>query len=218
MHQGDAATERSFSMSSLVPKTALPGRSRSMHDEMAAGLGYFSIALGIAEIAMPHAIRRAAGIETPDALVRGYGVREIATGIAILMTHDATPWIWGRVAGDALDIGTVAFAPPDWRGGDRKKPWALGALAAVTAVDVICAFCLSREKGSSRTARADYSDRSGFPQGALAARAAARDFQTPRDIRGPEALLPQTSESARHPAAPSGEWVVSSFGNTGNER
>src|SRR3954470_6067316 len=108
MHQGDAATERSFSMSRLVPKTALPGRSRSMHDEMAAGLGYFSIALGIAEIAMPRAIRHAAGIEAPAALVRGYGVREIATGIAILMTHDATPWIWGRVAGDALDIGTVA--------------------------------------------------------------------------------------------------------------
>ena len=38
-------------MASLVPKTALPGRSRSMHDETARGLGYFSIALGIAEIA-----------------------------------------------------------------------------------------------------------------------------------------------------------------------
>jgi len=183
-----------------------------MHDETARGLGYFSIALGIAELAMPRALGRAAGIAAPDTLVRFYGVREIATGVAILMTHDATPWIWGRVAGDALDIGTVAFGPPDWRGGDRKKPWALGALAAVTAVDLFCAFCLSREKGSRRTARADYSNRSGFPQGPLAARGAARDFQTPRDMRGPEALRPQTTEGARHPAAPSGEWVVSSSG------
>ena len=87
MRQGHAAAERSFRMSSLVPKIALPGRSRSMHDEMAAGLGYFSIALGLTELAMPQAIRRAAGIETPDALVRGYGVREIANGVAILMTH-----------------------------------------------------------------------------------------------------------------------------------
>ena len=71
-----------------------------MHDETARGLGYFSIALGIAELTMPQAIRRAAGIEAPDALVRGYGVREMATGVAILMSHDATPWIWGRVAGD----------------------------------------------------------------------------------------------------------------------
>lgn len=199
-------------MASRVPRTALPGRSRSMHDETAKGLGYFSIALGIAELAMPRTIRHAAGIEATDALVRGYGVREIATGVAILMTHDATPWIWGRVAGDALDIATVALAPPDWRGGDRKKPWALGALAAVTALDLFCAIGLSREKGGRRRARADYRDRSGFPQGPQAARGAARDFQTPRDIRGPEALRPQTAEGARHPAAPSGEWVTSRSG------
>jgi uncharacterized protein YjeT (DUF2065 family) len=200
-------------MGSLVPKTALPGRSRSMHDETAKGLGYFSIALGIAELAMPRAIRHAAGIEAPDAMVRAYGVREIATGVAILMTHDATPWIWGRVAGDALDIATVALvAPPDWRGGDRKKPWSLGALVAVTAVDLFCAASLSREKGGRRSARADYRDRSGFPQGPQAARGAARDFEMPRDIRGPEVLRPQTTQGARHPAAPSGEWVVSSSG------
>jgi len=183
-----------------------------MHDEMASGLGYFSIALGVAELVAPRAIRRMAGIDTPDALVRGYGVREVATGVAILMTHDATPWIWGRVAGDALDIATVALAPPDWRGGDRKKPWALGALVAVTAIDLYCALCLSREKGGRKTARADYHDRSGFPQGPQVARGAARDFQMPRDIRGPEALRPHATEGARHPAAPSGEWVTSRSG------
>jgi hypothetical protein len=199
-------------MAKLVPQTALPGRSRSMYDETAAGLGYFSIALGIAELAMPRAMRRAAGIDASDALVRGYGVREVATGVAILMTHDATPWIWGRVAGDALDIATVALAPPDWRGGDRKKPWALGALLAVTAIDLFCAISLSREKGGPRRARADYHDRSGFPQGLQSARGAAHDFQVPRDIRGPEALRPQATEGARHPAAPSGTWVTSRSG------
>lgn len=199
-------------MSSLVPKTALPGRSRSMHDEMAAGLGYFSIALGLAELVMPQAVRRAAGIETPDVLVRGYGVREIANGVAILITHDATPWIWGRVAGDALDIATVAMAPPEQHGSEAKKTWALGALLAVTAIDLFCASCLNAEKGGPKTARADYRSRSGFPQGQHAARGAARDFQTPRDIKAPEALRPQTTEGARHPAAPSGEWVVSNSG------
>ena len=134
-------------MPKLVSQTALPGRSRSMPDEMAAGLGYFSIALGLAELAAPRALRRAAGVDAPDALVRAYGVREIATGLAILSTHDATPWIWNRVAGDALDIATVALAPADWRGGDRRKPWALGVLLVVTAVDLYCATCLSREKG-----------------------------------------------------------------------
>ena len=179
---------------------------------MAAGLGYFSIALGIAELVMPRAIRRAAGIEAPDALVRGYGVREIATGVAILMTHDATPWIWGRVAGDALDIATVAAAPPDWRGGDRKKPWALGALAGGHGGRSVLRHLPQPGKGRPphRARRLQQPQR--VPAGSAAARGAARDFQTPRDIRGPEALRPQTTEGARHPAAPSGEWVVSSSG------
>src|SRR4051794_30638940 len=150
-------------MAKLVPQTALPGRSRSMYDETAAGLGYFSIALGIAELAMPRAMRRAAGIDASDALVRGYGIREVATGVAILMTHDATPWIWGRVAGDALDIATVAFAPPDWRGGDRKKPWALGVLAAVTAVGLFFAFCPPPAKSRRRPSPPPYPHPTGLP-------------------------------------------------------
>jgi hypothetical protein len=79
------------------------------------------------------------------------------------------------------------------------------------AVDLYCAISLSREKGGRRRARADYRDRSGFPQGLQAARGAAREFQTPRDISGPEALRPRM-ESGRHPAAPSGEAVTSNSG------
>ena len=197
---------------SRVPQTALPGRSRSIRDDAATGLGYFSIALGLAELAMPRAVRRLAGIAASDALVRGYGVREIATGIAILMTHDATPYIWGRVAGAALDVATVAIASPDWRVPADRKSWALAALLGVAAVDLLCAAGLSREKGGPRRARADYSDRSGFPRGARAARGAARDFPTPRDMRGPEALRPWTSAGARYPAAPSGTAATPASG------
>ena len=106
-------------MHSLVPRTALKGRSRSLHDEVAKGLGYFSIALGIAELVAPRTVCRAVGIAGQENLVRAYGAREIATGIAILASHDATPWIWGRVAGDALDIATVAASPE--RKGDNGR-------------------------------------------------------------------------------------------------
>ena len=188
------------------------GQADSATDNLARGLGWFSIALGLAEVAAPRKLTRALGMEGREQLVFAYGVREIVTGIGILASRDPTLWIWGRVGGDALDIATVALAPPDWRGGDRKKPWALGALAAVTALDLFCAISLSREKGGRRRARADYSDRTGFPQGPLAARGAARDYQVPRDIRGPEALWPQATEGARHAAAPSGEWVTSRSG------
>jgi hypothetical protein len=123
-----------------------------MQDGMTRGLGYFSIALGLAELAAPRRLRRAAGIDAPDALVRGYGARTIANGIALLTTRDAAPWMWGRVAGDALDIATVALAPADWRDGDRRKPWALGVLLAVAAIDLYCAARLSREKGGHHEA------------------------------------------------------------------
>src|SRR5689334_23152439 len=143
-------------MGSLVPRTALPGKSRSIHDEIAKGLGYFSIGLGLAEIVAPGAICRAAGIAGQEGVVRAYGAREIATGVAIVASHDPTPWIWGRVSGDALDIATVAATPSNRRDREDRRWWTIGALIAVTALDAFTAKCLSAEKGGPRTARADY--------------------------------------------------------------
>src|SRR4051812_11982485 len=97
-------------MPSSVPQTALHGQSRSSNDRLARGLGYFSIAIGLTELFAPRALCRAIGLDGHERLVRAYGVREVATGVAILMSHDATPWIWGRVAGDAADIATVLAA------------------------------------------------------------------------------------------------------------
>ncbi|HZT88243.1 MAG TPA: cyclase dehydrase [Stellaceae bacterium] len=156
-----------------IPQTALSGRSRSFHDEMARGLGWFSLALGAAELLAPRLICRAAGLDGNEALVRGYGGREIATGIAILASHDATPWVWGRVAGDAADVATVAAAAKHRT--SPKTLAALGVLLAATALDAFCANGLTAEKGRRATARADYRDRSGFPHGLDSARGAARD-------------------------------------------
>src|SRR4051794_15841281 len=167
----------------LIPRTAIPGQSQSSHDRLAKSLGYFSIALGVAELIAPDAVARAAGVKGLEPVVRAYGAREIATGIAILTSHDATPWIWGRVAGDAADIATVVAGSRDATSKSENRMWALVALAGVTALDVICATGLMSEKGGRSTATADYRDRSGFPRGPQAARGAARDFETPRDMR-----------------------------------
>jgi hypothetical protein len=94
-------------MHDIVRRSALPGRSQS-HDKMARGLGYFSIALGVAVLVAPGAICRAAGLRGLEIVVRGYGAREITTGVAILGSHDPEPWIWTWVAGDLADIATVA--------------------------------------------------------------------------------------------------------------
>jgi len=175
-------------MRSSVQATAIRGRAQSTHDRLAKNLGYLSIALGAAELIAPRALCRATGLSGMEPLVRAYGAREIATGMAILTSHNPAPWIWGRVAGDMADIATAASAI---RGDGRQKRTAvltLAALTAVAALDVMCASGLDAEKGNRKTALADYSDRSGFPQGLEAARGAARRLTISQDMKTPKSL------------------------------
>ena len=104
---------------------------------LARGLGYFSLALGAMELRLPRTVTGFLGMRGREGLVRLYGVREVAAGLGILQARDPAPWVWGRVAGDALDLATVA------PGVTGPKPantvLALLTLAAVAAVDVLCA-------------------------------------------------------------------------------
>lgn len=186
-----------------LPRTALRGRSRSGHDQLAKGLGWFSIGLGAYELAAARSLARGLALGDREGLVRAYGVREIMTGIAILASHDPTPWIWGRVLGDALDLATLAVGAGRAKGAETANVGlALAAVAGVTALDIICAQGLDAEKGGPRTADADYADRSGFPKGVARSRGAARDFVVPPDMRGPDAL--RADVFARRARAPAG--------------
>ena len=136
---------------------------KSRADAVARGLGFFSIALGLAEIVAPRLVKQAAGMRCSESMVRLYGVREIVTGVGILISWKRAPWVWGRVAGDALDIASA------------RRPAALVALAGVTALDVATAAQLSREEQPSLPyTYHDYSDRSGFPRPASEMRGVGR--------------------------------------------
>jgi hypothetical protein len=177
-------------MPRVVQQTALSGRSQSGADRIAAKLGYLSLALGAAEIIAPRAICRTLGLRGTEPLVRAYGAREIANGVAILSSANPEPWVWARVAGDLADMATVSTAMrPDNRKRDNSI-LALAGLLAVTAIDVACAKALNSEKGNRKTAVADYGDRSGYPRGLAAARGAAKDFKAPNDMRIPAPLRP----------------------------
>lgn len=164
---------------------------------LAQGLGWFSIGLGLTEVACGGAIARWLGMPRSAPVVRAYGVRELLQGVGILGASDPTPWISARVAGDALDIATVL---PGLEGHNPHKDnvlIALVALAGVTAVDVICARSLSEAPlAPSEKVRRDYRCRSGFRRRAEAMRGAARDFEPPSDIIGPEAMRPWTLANA----------------------
>ena len=84
--------------------------------------------------------------EGREALIRAYGAREIATGLAILSTHDATAWVWGRVGGDALDLMALTAGLRDGKERAANVALAVAAVAAVTMLDVICAKGLPAEK------------------------------------------------------------------------
>ena len=127
----------------------LAARDDRQTEQVAIGLGWFSIALGVAELTAPRAVARLIGV-APDnstvSLLRAYGAREIGSGLAILAQPRESTWMWGRVAGDGLDLATMgaAFAAD---GTDRGRlTLASLAVVGVTALDVVCAQRLSEQK------------------------------------------------------------------------
>jgi hypothetical protein len=160
------------------------GQPDSATDALARGLGIFSIGLGIMEVAAPGALARWLGMRGQERLIQAYGLREIATGVGILASKDPTPWIWGRVAGDALDLATLATAVEKRNDKEANVGIAMAAVAGVTALDLYCAKALSGESPTPLPPLRDYSDRSGLPKPPHAMRGVARrDFETPPDMR-----------------------------------
>ena len=127
-------------------------QQRNADSTLAKGLGWFSIGLGLAELAAPTSVTRLIGVpDDEDArnLLRTYGVREIANGVAILGTgaHDAE-WLWTRVAGDVVDLATMGAALR--REGDtdsRKLALGMASVAGVLVADIIAARGLARGNG-----------------------------------------------------------------------
>ena len=160
---------------------------------LAEGLGWFSIGLGMVELLAARALGRALGMEDRSELLRTYGAREIVTGVGILTQPDPTPWIWGRVGGDVLDLATLATRLDDQNPRAGNVGLALWAVGGVTALDVFCARALSKDRRTAYTPHRDYSDRSGMPRPPEAMRGAASDFEPPRDMRIPDLLRPYAS-------------------------
>jgi len=118
--------------------------------QVAQGLGWFSLALGAAELLAPKKLGRSMGLEKPK-LIRGYGLREVAAGAMILARpRSQKAGVWSRVAGDVLDIGTLAMARPQGR-----QKWvhraALGAVAGALAADAWTGWKLRRQEQGALT-------------------------------------------------------------------
>ena len=117
-------------------------------------LGWFSFGIGALEIAAPSALSRNLGLPGGAALVRGYGLREIIAGLAIMGKPWSATGPWSRVAGDTMDLATLAMAlgPDNRRRGSAAAATVL--VAGITALDVICAVSLTQgNRRALQTAR-----------------------------------------------------------------
>lgn len=114
--------------------------------QLALGLGWFSIALGLAEVAAPQWVAQLAGVEESRdsrALISAFGVREIANGLAILAQPDNPLWVQTRVAGDALDLASLGIAYGGAKNDQARVGAALVAVAGIAALDVLCSLQLA---------------------------------------------------------------------------
>ena len=117
------------------------GPERRLDDgrSLARAMGWFSIGLGVAELVAPRKITRFLGVdESHTGLVRFYGAREIASGVAILASQrDPSAGMWSRVGGDLLDLGTLGAAMRDDRANHANIGVAMAMVAGAAALDVL---------------------------------------------------------------------------------
>ena len=112
------------------------------------GLGYFSIALGLVEVAAPGRIARWLGVENDAArkTILAFGFRELLAGGALLRGPAVSTNVWNRVVGDVIDAGALGLAATR---SNRKGAIALagGVVAGAFVADLLTARALDKATG-----------------------------------------------------------------------
>jgi hypothetical protein len=107
--------------------------------QLAKGLGWFSIGLGLTEMLAPGWLGRKTGIGERTGLLRTLGARETVTGLGILAKRRPVLGMWGRVAGDVMDLAVLGLALKS--NGSHQRNRVLGATAMVLGVGVLDLAC-----------------------------------------------------------------------------
>ena len=112
------------------------------------GLGYFSIALGLAELAAPGRLSRWLGVENKTArnTVIAMGLRVLFAGGLLLRGPAVSTNVWNRVIGDTIDAGALGIAATRT---SRPLNVALagGIVAGAFIADLLTARALDRKTG-----------------------------------------------------------------------
>ena len=123
------------------------GNALAMDEErLASALGWFSIGLGLAQLAAPASVARLIGVTDDEQncrVLQAVGLRELGSGIGILAQPRPSGWVWTRVAGDVVNLALLGTALTSERSRGGRLAAATVAVAGVTVVDALCAQRLS---------------------------------------------------------------------------
>jgi hypothetical protein len=196
----------SFMLSQLSGVTRSPGDPKVIEtgpsslkpaDRLGRALGWFSMGLGLTELLAPKAVTRWLGVEGNEGLVRAYGAREIASGVLCLSVNNDYG-AYSRVAGDAIDLASLAAAYRDDNPKKGNVGLAIAAVAGIAIIDAIAGQSIRSLHNRKGEPIRDYSDRSGFPKGVGYSRGKASGG-APQDYRATPsaaAASPVTGETS----------------------
>jgi uncharacterized membrane protein len=131
-------------------------RARRGPDEserMAKALGWFSIGLGLSQIASPRGVTRLIGVpdtEQNRRTMQLFGIREITAGLGILGKQRPTEWMWTRVAGDAMDLAALSRSLTSPGANRNRVAAATAAVLGVTLLDYLTGQKLSRVSNGAK--------------------------------------------------------------------
>lgn len=137
----EESTATSTQSEALRSRVAERMEAVASNGQLAQALGWFSIALGTAQLIAPRQLARAIGVPEHALLMRSLGLRELASGVAILSSPQwAATALKARVAGDAMDLALLGTAMT--RGDSEQRSRAAMtslAVAGVAALDLVAA-------------------------------------------------------------------------------
>ena len=121
----------------LPPRREQPYSSDVVEAQrLARNLGWFSIGLGVTELAAPGLVTRLTGIRAHPKWIRVAGVREIVYGVAILSRRKPVGWLRSRILSDFLTFVTLGKAVASPRTNQLKVAGTVGAVAGITLLDI----------------------------------------------------------------------------------
>jgi uncharacterized membrane protein len=130
---------------------------RDRGERLARGLGWFSLGLGVAQLAAPRALARLIGVRASQRnrkVMRAIGVREIAAGLGILTRQRPADWVWARVGYDMSDLALLGSTLSTKRIHRGRVAAATAAVAGLAILDTLAGLKLGGTAADATSLRA----------------------------------------------------------------